>query len=56
METLEYESDKLIYAFINVGLVSDFLLAIGMSRFVEYSFMALALSAGSEKFFYYKDV
>lgn len=55
MGTLVDENNELIYSFFNCDQVFDFLMSIGMSPFVELSFMPLALASGSETVFSYKD-
>src|ERR1700722_5652271 len=55
MGTLVDEMDTLVYSFFNIEHIFDFLLSIGMSPFVEFSFMPLALSSGDEIVFSYKD-
>jgi xylan 1,4-beta-xylosidase len=55
MGTLVDEMDILIYSFFNTEHIFDYLLSIGMSPFVELSFMPLALSSGDQIVFSYKD-
>lgn len=54
MGTLVNESGKLIYSFFNADQICDFLLSIGMSPFVEFSFMPLTLSSGANTVFHYR--
>jgi xylan 1,4-beta-xylosidase len=55
MGTLVDEMNQLIYSFFNTEHIFDFLLSIGMTPFVELSFMPLALSSGDQIVFSYKD-
>ncbi len=44
----------LVYNFINIDRIFDFLLGIGMKPFIELGFMPSALASGSETFGWYK--
>ncbi|HVB03014.1 MAG TPA: cellulase family glycosylhydrolase [Chitinophagaceae bacterium] len=54
MGTLVCENEQLIYSFFNADQICDFLLSIGMSPFVEFSFMPLTISSGADIVFHYK--
>jgi xylan 1,4-beta-xylosidase len=54
MGTLVCEDDNLLYSFFNADQIFDFLLSIGMTPFVELSFMPTAISSGSQTVFHYR--
>jgi xylan 1,4-beta-xylosidase len=54
MGTLMCENNELVYSFFNTDQVFDFLVSIGMSPFVELSFMPTALSSGPDTVFHYR--
>jgi xylan 1,4-beta-xylosidase len=45
---------RLIDSFLNVDVIIDFLLSIGMRPFVELSFMPTALASGDDTIFHYR--
>jgi xylan 1,4-beta-xylosidase len=54
MGTLIGEGDKLFYSFFNADEIFDFLLSIGMTPFVELSFMPGVLASGAKTVFHYR--
>jgi xylan 1,4-beta-xylosidase len=54
MGTLVLEQNKLLYSFLNIDQVFDFLLSIDMKPFVELSFMPKALASGKKTVFKYE--
>ena len=54
MGTLVLENDKLLYSFLNIDQVFDFLLSIDVRPFVELSFMPKALASGKRTVFNYE--
>ena len=54
MGTLVLEHNKLLYSFLNIDQVFDFLLSIDMKPFVELSFMPKALASGKKTVFNYE--
>ena len=54
MGTLVLENDKLLYSFLNIDQVFDFLLSIDVRPFVELSFMPKALASGKRIVFNYE--
>jgi beta-xylosidase len=54
MGTLVRENDRLLYSFLNVDRVFDFILSIGMRPFVELSFMPKAIASGKKTVFSYQ--
>jgi xylan 1,4-beta-xylosidase len=51
--TLVCEEDALVKSFFNADRICDYLVSIGMSPFVELSFMPAALSSGNATVFHY---
>lgn len=54
MGTLVLDHNKLLYSFLNIDQVFDFLLSIDMKPFVELSFMPKALASGKKTVFKYE--
>ena len=54
MHTLARNNNRLVYSFLNVDQIFDFLLAIGMKPFVELSFMPTVLASGKRTVFSYR--
>ncbi len=54
MGTLVIQDDEMIFSFFNADQICDFLRSIDLRPFIEFSFMPLALSSGSETVFNYK--
>ena len=54
MSTLVLENNKLLYSFLNIDQVFDFLISIEMKPFVELSFMPKALASGKKTVFNYE--
>ena len=54
MGTLVLAHNKLLYSFINIDQVFDFLLAIDVKPFVELSFMPKAIASGKRTVFSYE--
>ena len=54
MGTFIINQDRPLYSFFNADQIFDFLLSIGMSPFVELSFMPTALSSGNKTVFHYR--
>jgi xylan 1,4-beta-xylosidase len=52
--TLVCERDRLVYSFYNADAIIDFLLSIGMTPFVELSFMPATLASGDRVVFHYR--
>ncbi|MEP6537251.1 MAG: glycosyl hydrolase [Bryobacteraceae bacterium] len=53
MGTLICENEKLLYSFFNADRIVDYILSIGMSPFIELSFMPRTLSSGNKTVFHY---
>jgi xylan 1,4-beta-xylosidase len=54
MGTLICHKDELLYSFLNIDQVFDFLIGIGMKPFVELSFMPWTFASGDTTVFRYK--
>jgi xylan 1,4-beta-xylosidase len=54
MSVLVRWQDRLVYSFLNVDRIFDFLFSIGVRPFVELSFMPTALASGTVTIFHYR--
>jgi xylan 1,4-beta-xylosidase len=54
MGTLVSQNEKLLYSFLNIDRIFDYLLSIGMQPFAELSFMPATLASGATTVFRYR--